>query len=112
MVSKTIEAAGILSSNGIDAEVINEYSLKPIDTGTILKSASKTKKVVTIEEHTITGGLGGIVAEILAKECTATLDMIGIEDQFAVVGTYEELLDYYGLTPEKLTERVKNLITC
>ncbi len=109
LVSNTLEAAEMLKGVGIDAEVINAYSLKPIDKDTILGSASKTKKVITIEEHTIMGGLGGITAELLAKECTATLDMIGIEDQFAVVGDYGDLLDYYGLTAEKLADRVKKL---
>jgi len=109
LVSNTLEAAEMLKGVGIDAEVINAYSLKPIDKDTILGSASKTKKVITIEEHTIMGGLGGITAELLAKECTATLDMIGIEDQFAVVGDYRDLLDYYGLTAEKLADRVKKL---
>lgn len=110
MVSKTMEAADMLAGRGIDAEVINAFCLKPIDRKTILDSASKTKKVITIEEHTTMGGLGGIVAELLAKECTARLEMIGIEDQFAVVGTYGELLDYYGLTPEKLVKRIEGLI--
>ena len=110
LVSGTLEAAELLKEKGIDAEVINACSLKPIDRDTILGSASKTKKVVTIEEHTVIGGLGGIVAELLARECTATLDMIGIEDQFAVVGSYEELLDYYGLTAGKLAERVGKLM--
>jgi len=110
MVSKTLEAADILYGRGIDAEVINAFSIKPIDRDTILGSASKTKKVVTIEEHTTMGGLGGIVAELLVKECTAKLEKIGIEDQFAVVGTYGELLDYYGLTPGKLAEKVEKLI--
>jgi transketolase len=110
LVSNTLEAADILKDQGIDAEVINAYSLKPIDKNTILESISKTKRVITIEEHTVIGGLGGIVAELLAKECMARLDMIGIEDQFAVVGDYGELLDFYGLTPEKLAERVKKLL--
>jgi transketolase len=110
MVSNTLEAAGILKAAGIDAEVINAYSLKPIDRDTILSSAAKTKRVITIEEHTVMGGLGGIVAEILVRECTARLDMIGIEDEFAVVGSYGELLDYYGLTSEKLAERVREII--
>ena len=110
MVSKAMEAADALAGRGIDAEVINAYCLKPIDSEAILDSASKSKKVITIEEHTTMGGLGGIVAELLAKKCTAKLEMIGIEDQFAVVGTYGELLDYYGLTPEKLVKRIEGLI--
>lgn len=109
MVSKTLEAAEILAGTGIDAEVINMYSLKPVDHDTILNSAEKTKKVITIEEHTIIGGLGGIVSEVLAQNCTARLAMIGIRDQFAVVGDYNQLLDYYGLTPEKLAPGIEEL---
>lgn len=110
LVPGTLEAAEMLNDKGIDAEVINAYSLKPIDKDSILSSAAKTKKVITIEEHTVMGGLGGIIAELLAKECTATLDMIGIEDQFAVVGEYEELLEYYGFTADKLAERIEKLL--
>ncbi len=89
--------------------VINMYCLKPVDSDTILNSAEKTKKVVTIEEHTVIGGLGGIVAEVLVKTCKAKLAMIGIEDQFAVVGDYKQLIDHYGLTAEKLVSRIEEL---
>jgi transketolase len=109
MVNQTLEAAEILKRKGVDAEVINMYSLKPADHETILNSAEKTKKVITIEEHTIVGGLGGIVAEVLAKTCNARLEMIGIEDQFAVVGDYGQLIDYYGLTAEKLVPKIEEL---
>jgi transketolase len=109
MVNQTLEAAEILKRKGIDAEVINMYSLKPVDDETILNSAEKTKKVITIEEHTIIGGLGGIVSEVIAKTCSARLEMIGIEDQFAVVGDYDQLIDHYGLTAEKLVLRIEEL---
>jgi len=109
MVNKTIEAAEILKEKGIDAEVINMYCLKPVDSNTIINSAEKTKKVITIEEHTIIGGLGGIVSEVLAQNSTAKLAMIGIKDLFAVVGDYQQLLDYYGLTSEKLVSRIEEL---
>ena len=109
MVNQTLKAAEILKGKGIDAEVINMYSLKPVDDEIILNSAEKTKKVITIEEHTVIGGLGGIVSEVLAKSCKAKLAMIGIQDQFAVVGDYKQLIDYYGLTPEKLVLRIEEL---
>ena len=107
MVNKTLEAAEILEGKGINAEVINMYCLKPVDTDTIIKSAEKTKKVITIEEHTIVGGLGGIVSEVLVQNCTARLSMLGIEDQFAVVGGYDQLLQYYNLDTEKLVIRIE-----
>ncbi len=109
LIANTLEAAEILAGRGIDAEVLNAYSIKPVDNVTILCSAEKTKRVVTIEEHTVMGGLGGIVAELLARECSAALDMIGIEDQFTVVGDYSELIEYYGLTGKILAERVEKL---
>ena len=110
MVSKSLEAAEILESIGIDAEVINMHTLKPIDSDIILKSSGKTKKVVTVEEHSIIGGLGSSVADVLIKNNPVKMEMIGIDDLFAIVGKYDELLDYYGLTPEKITERIKNFI--
>ncbi len=110
MVSKSLEVAEILESIGIDAEVINMHTLKPIDSGIILESSRKTKKVVTIEEHSIIGGLGSSVADVLIKNNPVKVEMIGINDRFAIVGKYDELLDYYGLTPEKITERIKNFI--
>ena len=109
MVVQTLLAAEILKERGIDAEVINMYCLKPVDDEIILNSAEKTKKVITIEEHTVIGGLGGAVSEVLAGTCSAKLAMIGIEDQFAVVGDYKQLIDYYGLTPEKLVPRIEEL---
>lgn len=110
MVNTAIDTAMLLEEKGINAEVINMYCLKPVDKDTILNSAGKTKKVVTLEEHTIIGGLGGIVSEILAKSCDAKLEMIGIDDQFAVVGEYKQLIEYYNLTPEKLARRIMDII--
>jgi len=80
-----------------------------VDSNTIINSAEKIKKVDAIEEHTIDGGLGGIVSEVLAQNSTAEIAMIGIQDQFAVVGDYQQLLDYYCLTPEKLISRIEEL---
>jgi transketolase len=110
MVNRILDVAGILKGKGIDAEVINMYCLKPVDRDTILNSAEKTKKVITVEEHTVIGGLGGIVSEVLAQDSNAKLKMIGIEDQFAVVGDYDQLTDHYGLTAEKLVPKIEELV--
>lgn len=110
MVSRSLEAAEILKSEGIDAEVINIHTLKPIDKNILLESSSKTKKVVTVEEHSIVNGLGSAVADVLIKENPVKMDMIGIRDTFAVVGQYEELLDYYGLTGPKIAESIKSFL--
>lgn len=106
MVSNTLDAADILSAKGIDAEVINITTLKPIDSQLICQSSLKTKKVVTVEEHSVVGGLGGAVAEVLIRENPVRMKMIGINDLFAVVGDYGQLIDYYGLSPEKIADSV------
>jgi len=110
MVAKSLDVAEILKNKKIDAEVINMHTLKPIDKDIILKSSSKTKKVVTVEEHTVVGGLGSSVSDVLTKDNPVKLKMIGIEDKFAVVGKYDELLDYYGLTGPKIASSIENFL--
>lgn len=110
MVSNSLEAAKILESIGINAEVINMHTLKPIDSDLVIKSSEKTKKIVTVEEHSIVGGLGSSVADVLIKNNPVKMEMIGTNDLFAIVGKYDELLDYYGLTPEKISKKVKNFL--
>lgn len=110
MVERSLEAAKILESKNIDAEVINMHTLKPIDSQAILESSSRTKKVVTVEEHSIVGGLGSSVADVLIKDNPVKMKMIGINDEFAKVGDYEELIDYYGLTGEKIASNIENFL--
>ena len=110
MVAKSLEAAEILQGKKINVEVINMHTLKPIDEDIILKSSSKTKKVITVEEHNIVGGLGSSVADVLIKENPVKMEMIGIKDVFAVVGKYDELLDYYGLTGPKIAESIEGFL--
>ncbi|GIW58833.1 MAG: transketolase [Candidatus Dojkabacteria bacterium] len=88
-------------------EVINIHTIKPIDCDSIVKSAQKTKKVVTIEEHQINGGLGGAVAEVLSEQCPTPLLRIGMNDSFGQSGKAHELLDFYGLNVDKILEKVK-----
>ena len=85
-VSETLEAAKMLAADGIDAEVINIHTIKPIDRELIVKSVSKTGKAVTVEEHSINGGLGSAVAEVLCEEQPAKLLRIGVEDRFGESG--------------------------
>lgn len=110
MVLKSLEAAEILDEKGISAEVINMHTLKPADNNIILKSSAKTKNVVTVEEHTVVGGLGSTVSDVLIRNNPVKLKMIGINDRFAIVGKYDELLNYYGLTPEKISISILNFI--
>lgn len=109
MVSKALKAAELLSLEGIEAEVINMHTIKPLDKETILKSVEKTGKVVTAEEHTVIGGLGGAVAEFLACTKPVPMQMVGSPDRFGVCGSYDEIHETLGLTVEKIQEAVRRL---
>jgi len=108
MVSKAIEAAAELEKAGIKAEVISMSTIKPLDEEAVIKSAGKTGKVVTIEEHSVYNGLGAAVAEVLAKKCPTRMKFIGIPDEYAPVGTYNEMINYYGLTSEKIAQNIED----
>lgn len=109
-VFEIIKAADILAGENIDAEVINMSSIKPIDEGLILKSANKTKKIFTCEEHSIIGGLGSAVLETLEEKRSVFAKRIGIQDCFGESGLPEELFEKYGLSAAKIAEKVKKYI--
>jgi len=109
-VFEIIKAADILASENIDAEVINMSSIKPIDENLILKSANKTKKIFTCEEHSIIGGLGSAVLEVLEEKTGVFVKRIGINDCFGESGLPEELFEKYGLSAAKIVEKVKKYI--
>lgn len=109
-VAPALEAAKRLEDEGIQVEVINMPTIKPIDTELILQSAEKTGKVATIEEHNIIGGLGSAVAEVLSENHPVPLLRIGIEDQFGKSGSAEELIALYGLDAEGIYRKVKGFI--
>ena len=109
LVWKAIEAAEILAQKGIDAEVINIHTIKPLDEDAILNSVRKTKCVVTAEEHQMNGGLGDSVAQLLARKLPAPQEFVAVNDSFGESGTPDELMKKYGLdTPDivKAAERV------
>lgn len=110
MVSKALEAGKILENHGISARVINMSTIKPIDEDIIIKAAKETKKIVTVEEHSIIGGLGSAVAEVLVENYPVPLKRIGVEDKFGESGTAEDVLKKYGLTVENIVEKVKKII--
>jgi transketolase len=110
MVAPALEASVILEKKGINAEVLNISTIKPIDADLILSSASKTKKVVSVEEHSIVGGLGSAVAEVLIKQNPVRMRMVGVNDEFTVVGDYGDILDYYGLTPAKIAASIESFV--
>jgi transketolase len=110
MLQKTLDAAQILAGKGIKAEVLNISTIKPIDRELILKSSAKTKKVVTVEEHSVVNGFGSAVADVLIRDNPVKMKMLGTEDVFATVGGYEEMLDYYGLSAVKIAASVEDFV--
>ncbi|ADL69395.1 transketolase family protein [Thermoanaerobacterium thermosaccharolyticum] len=109
-VSMAIEAAEELKKDGIDAEVINIHTIKPIDKELIIKTAQKTGRIVTVEEHSIIGGLGSAVCEVLSQEYPTKVKMIGINDVFGQSGKPKELLEHYGISTANIIKTAKSLI--
>ncbi len=111
MVPEAIKAAEILKEKGISAEVINIHTIKPIDKDLIIKTAEKTGAVVTAEEHTIYGGLGSAVAEVLVEGKPVPMERVGIQDKFGKSGVPAELLKMYGLTAEDIAKAAEKAIS-
>ena len=109
-VSSALEAADKLAADGISAEVINIHTIKPLDTELIVKSAKKTGKVVTAEEHTIIGGLGGAVCEALSEKAPTPVLRIGINDVFGESGTAAAFVAKYGLDGAGIYAKVKEFV--
>jgi transketolase len=109
LVSRALDAADILASEGIQARVLNMSTVKPLDRESIVKAARETSGIVTVEESLVAGGLGGAVAEVLAVEHPAPMRMLGIPDTFAPTGTAEFLLDYFGLSVKGITRAALEL---
>ncbi len=110
-VSSALEAAERLKNDGIDAEVINICTIKPLDEELVVASAKKTGKVVTAEEHSIIGGLGGAVAECLSEKCPTPMLRIGVRDRFGESGPANELIHKYELDGEGIYKQVKAFLT-
>ncbi|MDD4169716.1 MAG: transketolase family protein [Desulfotomaculaceae bacterium] len=111
MVVAALEAVDQLEAKGIRAGVLDIHTIKPIDVDAIVNAARKTGAVVTAEEHSIIGGLGGAVAEALVEHCPVPLKRVGIPDQFGESGTPAELLEKFGLTPGHIVAAVEEVIT-
>jgi transketolase len=106
-VNESLEAAKLLAADGINAEVINIATIKPLDEELIIASAKKTGKVVTVEEHSVIGGLGSAVAECLAEKCPTLLKRIGVYDVFGESGPAVDLLHKYELDAEGIYKQIK-----
>lgn len=109
MVNEALEAAKLLEADGIDAAVINVHTLKPIDAECVTKYAEECGKVVTIEEHSVIGGLGDAVADVLMGKVCCKFRKIGVNDQFGQSGKAADVLREYGLTADQIAEVVKNV---
>ena len=113
MVWKAIEAAKILEAKGHSVEIVNCASIKPIDVEGIVKTAMKTGRVITLEEHNIQGGLGDAVAAVIAENCEKKIKFkrMGVEDQFGQSGKGLELLEHYGLGEENIAKEALKLLS-
>ncbi|MBT6439610.1 MAG: transketolase family protein [Flavobacteriales bacterium] len=110
LVWKAIEAGQILAEKGIDAEIINIHTIKPLDKNAVLQSVRKTKCAVTAEEHMKNGGLGDSIAQILAAEYPTPIEMVAVNDTFGESGTPEQLLTKYGLDTQDVVNAVEKVI--
>jgi len=110
LVERALDAADILSSFGIDARVLNMSSVKPIDREAILDAARTTRGIVTVEEHSVYGGLGGAVAEIVAQEHPTRIKILGIPGVFAPTGSSDFLLEHFNLTATGIAEAAQQLL--
>lgn len=110
MIPVALKAAEMLAAEGISAAVVNMHTVKPIDTETILAMNEKCKGIVTIEEHSVIGGLGSAVAEVLAGKEGAKFERIGIQDKFGKSGKPDQLFAEYGLTAENVVAACKKFL--
>lgn len=110
MVNEALIAAETLKSEGISARVINIHTIKPLDEEIVLAAAKETGAIVTAEEHSVIGGLGGAVAELLSGTLPTPVLRVGVQDSYGMSGPAVEVLKYYGLTAENIVEKAKAAI--
>lgn len=109
-VSESLTAAKKLAEDGISAEVINMHTIKPLDEDAIVKAAEKTGRIVTVEEHSVIGGLGSAVCDVVAEKAPAKVLKIGINDVFGESGPAVQLIQKYGLDSESIYEKIKAFV--
>ena len=110
MVNEAVIAHEELKSEGINVRVINMSTIKPIDEELIIKAAKETKAIITAEEHSVIGGLGAAVSEVVSEECPVIVKKVGVNDVFGESGTPAELLEKHGLTAKNLVKIVKETL--
>ncbi len=109
-VSESLEAAEKLAADGISAEVINMHTIKPLDEEAVIAAAAKTGKIVTAEEHSIIGGLGSAVCDVVAEKAPAKVLKIGVNDMFGESGPAGELIKKYGLDADSIYQKIKRYL--
>ena len=110
MVNEALQAHDLLLQEGINARVINMATIKPIDSEIILKAAKETGAIVTAEEHSVIGGLGSAVCDVICAECPVPVVKLGVDDIFGISGPANELLDVFGLRAKNIVEKVHNVL--
>ena len=105
VVAEALKAKEILETKGIDIRVIDVHTIKPIDEDMIVKCAKETRKLISIEDHSIIGGLGSAISEVLTSKCPVRLERMGIVDEFGRSGKAEKLIEFYGLSSKKIVEK-------
>ena len=110
MVKEALEAYDLLEAEGISARIVNMATIKPIDRDIIEKAARETGAIVTAEEHSVIGGLGSAVAEVVTETCPVPVVKVGVEDKFGMSGPANELLDIFGLRAKDIAEKAKQAI--
>ena len=109
-VGRAIKAADLLKEQGIDATVIDMFTIKPLDEELVLKYAEKTGAVVTVENHNAIGGLYSAVADVLAAKCPTRMARVAVEDEFGEVGPVDYLAERFGLTTEHIVEAAESVV--
>ena len=107
MVAEAVKAQKLLKEEGIDIRVVDVHTIKPIDEETIITCAKETKKLISIEDHNIIGGLGSAIAEVLTEKYPTKLIRMGVPDTFGKSGTAEKLMQYFHLTAEDIVKKIK-----
>lgn len=107
MVAEAVKAHNILKNDGISVRIIDMHTIKPLDKDVIIKAAKETRGIVTAEEHSVIGGLGGAVCEVVSEFCPTRVLRVGVNDKFGKSGSANELMREYGLTAENIVENVK-----
>jgi len=107
---RALVVAKELEAEGIKTKVMNLSSIKPIDENAVRALAKETKRIVTVEEHQVAGGMGSAVAEVLAQHYPVPIEFIGVQDQFGQSGTPDELIEHYGMGKDAIKETVKKVL--